>query len=101
MKQRLYQKLQKSEPYTLEELLWFLENIGHPEAKIRDDLVYTSFCHASLDGLVSKSDFRWLADQVTQRHLLFFHMDKTGLATITRSFTALLMALLIGLDGDK
>lgn len=101
MKQRLYQKLQKSEPYTREELLWFLENIGHPEAEIRDDLVYASFCHALLDGLVSKSDFRWLADQVTQRHLLFFHMDKTGLATLTRSFTALLMALLIGLDGDK
>ncbi|WP_438478468.1 hypothetical protein [Streptococcus pluranimalium] len=72
MKQRLYQKLQKSEPYTREELLWFLKNIGHPEAEIRDDLVYASFCHALLDGLVSKSDFRWLADKVTQRHLLFF-----------------------------
>lgn len=101
MKETLYQKLRASELYTQEELYWLLDNIGNPEADIRDQLVYASFCHALLDGLVTVKDFNWLAEQIMVQNLLFYQIEETGIPTLTRSFTALLAALLIGLDGEE
>ena len=101
MKETLYQKLRASELYTQEELYWLLDNIGNPEADIRDQLVYASFCHALLDGLVTVKVFTWLAEQIMVQNLLFYQIEETGIPTLTRSFTALLAALLIELDCEE
>ncbi len=42
MKNILISKLQV-QAYTNQELAWLLENIGHPDPAIRDELVYASF----------------------------------------------------------
>lgn len=94
MKETLYQTLQASEWYTQEELYWLLDNIGNPEANIWDQLVYASFCHALLDSLVTVKVFTWLVEQIMAQNLLFYQM-------LTRSFTALLAALLIELDCEE
>ena len=101
MKHQLYEKSQTTEPYSQKELGWLLDHVGDSDASIRDDLVYASFCHALLDGLVKTVDFVWLADQVIKRNLLFYKIEEVGQTTLTRSFSALLGALLIGVDGDE
>ena len=54
MKEFLMEKIQTSQPYTNAELDWLLENIGHPDPTIRDELVYASFCHIFLEGLITR-----------------------------------------------
>ncbi|HFU4024760.1 TPA: hypothetical protein ACGO0F_000435 [Streptococcus suis] len=54
MKNILISKLQATQAYTNQELVWLLENIGHPDPTIRDELVYASFCHIFLDGLITR-----------------------------------------------
>lgn len=101
MNHLFYEKLKTAEPYSRAELGWLLDHIGDADASIRDDLVYASFCHALLDGLVTKTDFDWLAGEIMTLNLLFYRIEEAGQATLTRSFAALLATLLIGLDGDK
>ncbi|HFH9837921.1 TPA: hypothetical protein ACGOVD_000756 [Streptococcus suis] len=48
MKNILTSKLQSTQPYTDRKLTWLLENIGHPDPVIRDELVYTNFYHIFL-----------------------------------------------------
>lgn len=43
MKNILISKLQATQAYTNQELAWLLENIGHPDPAIRDELVYAVF----------------------------------------------------------
>lgn len=85
MKHQLYEKSQTTEPYSQKELGWLLDHVGDSDASIRDDLVYASFCHALLDGLVKTVDFVWLADQVIKRNLLFYKIEEVGQTTLTRS----------------
>ena len=43
MYQNLRKKLEEASPlYYEEEILWLLDHIGHPEATIRDELVFSS-----------------------------------------------------------
>lgn len=53
MKEFLMEKIQTSQPYTNAELDWLLENIGHPDPTIRDELVYASFA-ISFGGLITR-----------------------------------------------
>lgn len=100
MKTRLSTKLSQTKGYTRTELDWLLDHIGDPEPDLRDELVYASFCHALLDQLVNKEDIAYLFEQIEQRNLLFHQIPKKGQATLTRSFTALLLTLLATVDGD-
>ncbi|HFI0130307.1 TPA: hypothetical protein ACGOSD_000493 [Streptococcus suis] len=53
--EELIEKLQTSKLYTNDELAWLLENIGHPDPTIRDELIYATFCHIFLRGMASYS----------------------------------------------
>lgn len=61
MKNILTSKLQATQPYTKQELFWLLENIGHPDPIIRDELVYASFCHIFPSGLITREQAKELA----------------------------------------
>ena len=65
MKNILASKLQSTQPYTNQELAWLLENIGHPDSDIRDKLVYATFCHILLNGLITREQ----AQELLQRSL--------------------------------
>ncbi|HEM3666951.1 TPA: DUF2785 domain-containing protein [Streptococcus suis] len=92
----LIEKLQTSKPYTDDELAWLLENIGHPDPAIRDELVYASFCHIFLDGLITREQ---------AQSLLQFSQETNPLSlensTLKRSFTCLLYCLLLSVDSDS
>ncbi|HFI0738752.1 TPA: hypothetical protein ACGO06_000960 [Streptococcus suis] len=96
MKNILASKLQSTKPYTNQELAWLLENIGHPDPAVRDELVYASFCHIFLNGLITRE----------QAHsLLQFSQDTKPFSlessTLKRSFTCLLYCFLLSVDNDQ
>ncbi|MFI3087556.1 DUF2785 domain-containing protein [Streptococcus sp. 2022WUSS037] len=94
--EELIEKLQTSKPYTNDELAWLLENIGHPDPTIRDELVYASFCHIFLDGLITREQAQELlqGSQDTKPFSL-------ECSTLKRSFTCLLCCLLLSVDNDS
>ncbi|HEM3939766.1 TPA: DUF2785 domain-containing protein [Streptococcus suis] len=96
MKEFLMEKIQTSQPYADAELAWLLENIGHPDPTIRDELVYASFCHIFLEGLITREQ---------AQSLLQFSQETNPLSlessTLKRSFTCLLYCLLLSVDNDQ
>lgn len=94
--EELIEKLQTSKIYTNDELAWLLENIGHPNPTIRDELVYASFCHIFLDGLITRKQAQELlqGSQDTKS----FSLESS---TLKRSFSCLLYCLLLSVDNDS
>ncbi|HFI0048582.1 TPA: DUF2785 domain-containing protein [Streptococcus suis] len=92
----LIEKLQTSKPYTDDELAWLLENIGHPDPTIRDELVYASFCHIFLEGLITREQAQSLL-QFSQETKPFSLEGSTQ----KRSFICLLYCLLLSVDSDS
>ncbi|HEM5296367.1 TPA: DUF2785 domain-containing protein [Streptococcus suis] len=96
MKEFLMEKIQTSQPYADAELAWLLENIGHPDPTIRDELVYASFCHIFLEGLITREQAQSLL-QFSQETKPFSLESSTQ----KRSFTCLLYCLLLSVDNDR
>ncbi|HFI0015263.1 TPA: hypothetical protein ACGOTK_001686 [Streptococcus suis] len=96
MKNILASKLQSTQPYTNQELACLLENIGHPDSDIRDKLVYATFCHILLNGLITREQ----AQELLQRSLDTkpFSLESS---TLKRSFTCLLYCFLLSVDNDQ
>lgn len=95
MKEFLMEKIQTSQPYTNAELAWLLENIGHPDPAIRDELVYASFCHIFLEGLITREQAQSLL-QFSQETKPFSPEGSTQ----KRSFICLLYCLLLYVDNE-
>ncbi|AUA18171.1 DUF2785 domain-containing protein [Streptococcus suis] len=95
MKEFLMEKIQTSQPYTNAELAWLLENIGHPDPAIRDELVYASFCHIFLEGLITREQAQSLL-QFSQETKPFSLEGSTQ----KRSFICLLYCLLLSVDNE-
>lgn len=96
MKEFLMEKIQTSQPYADAELAWLLENIGHPDPTIRDELVYASFCHIFLDGLITREQAQSLLQFFQETNPLSLESS-----TLKRSFTCLLYCLLLSVDNDS
>lgn len=102
MQHNLYDKLsQKSPVYSQQELEWLLANLGNPEAEIRDGLVYQSFAKAITEHLLSVEQYRYLAKWCDETKPLSKKLAQQGEATLLRSFSALLMTLLVWADGEE
>lgn len=101
MKEKLTQKLAETGPYSREDLTWCLDHIGAPDPAIRDDLVYQSLRRAIIEGRLSPTDYCWLAEETKERQLLTHGLPQQGLASLTRSFTALLVSLLLQADAGS
>lgn len=103
MKTKLIQKLTQNTPYTDQELDWLLTHIGDPDPQVRDQLVYASLAHALIDGLISTKQAHWLFTETQTRGLqtlaLDPSLDNSRAGSLTRSFTSLLHALLLYVDG--
>lgn len=95
-------KLEKEQgSYSDAEVAWLLDHIGDFESDIRDDVVYESFALGITKGLLTKDQYQFLVEEIIQRELLFFKLSEGLPTTVTRSFTALLCALLIKADGQE
>lgn len=81
----------------LEEML---ENIGHTDPEIRDDLIYNSFVKLILKDYVTKEQTIYILQKCMSEQYLFFNIeDKTiGDSVFTRSFSALVIATILYKD---
>lgn len=95
---KLKTKLGGDTAYNREEIKWLLDHIGDPNPAIRDELVYASFCHGLLNQHISLDDFAYLLDKTRQTNTLFHQIGTKSDSSLTRSFTALLYALLLDAD---
>ncbi|MGT2926907.1 DUF2785 domain-containing protein [Streptococcus cuniculipharyngis] len=101
METRLQEKLHLEDSYSDEEISWLLEHIGDKNPKIRDNLVYASFCQAILGERISRSQFQCLTRKLLEEQYLFYRIEELGEATLTRSFTALVLALVLSEDSRE
>ncbi|PEH47308.1 hypothetical protein CRM75_05015 [Enterococcus faecium] len=84
-----------------QEVYWLVKNIGNPKAEIRDKLVYSLLVRGLSENLMTKDQYRFLVKQTIDNELLFYHINQGLPATLTRTFTALLICLLVDVDGKK
>ncbi|MGT2757483.1 DUF2785 domain-containing protein [Streptococcus ovuberis] len=102
MLERLRNKLQDNETYySREEVDWLLAHIGDPDPAIRDDLVYQTWCQAIGQGFLRQEDYHYLVRWCLEENSLFDTIEKSGLPTLRRSFTALLQVILLWADDEK
>lgn len=78
-----------------------MENIGHPQKEIRDQLIYSSFARGISENLFTKEQYSFLVQQSIDRNLIESDLDTHLPATLTRSFTSLLNVLLMYGDSTK
>lgn len=90
----------KSE-YSDDEINWLIEHIGDPDSNIRDALVCNTFGSGFFEEKFTREQARFLFETVKQKNLLFYQISEALPATLTRSFTCLLLQLIIQTNGDK
>jgi len=86
---------------TQEELEWLWENVGNPNPEIRDDLVFNLFGQFIFEQLITREQLRWLIEKMNVTNPLEFRIEETGSATAYRSFSALVMGMILQVDGDQ
>ena len=102
MEKILKEKLAEDMPiYQQEEILWMLDHVGHPNYKIRDDLIFVSLARAIQEELFTKDQFDFVVVEALKRQGLLYKKEEVGQATLIRSFTALLFANLLNADAKK
>lgn len=98
--QEIIEKLEKklkvaNADYDHQEIQFLIDNIGNPNPQIRDDLVCSLLGKAFFNNEFTVDQTQYLVHEALENNLLFYHMDESGAATLTRSFTALLLQLAI------
>ena len=102
MEKILKEKLAQDMPiYQQEEILWMLDYIGHPDYKIRDELIFVTLARGIQEQLFTKEQFDFVAIEALKRQGLLYKKEEIGQATLTRSFTALLFVNLLHADAKK
>ncbi|EAL4049670.1 DUF2785 domain-containing protein [Campylobacter coli] len=86
---------------TQEELEWLWENIGNPNPEIRDDLVFNLFGQFIFEQLITREQLRWMIEKMNVTNSLEFRIEETGSVTACRSFSALVMGMILQVDGDQ
>ena len=86
---------------TQEELEWLWENIGNPNPEIRDSLVFNLFGQFIFEQLITKEQLRWIIEKVNVMNPLEYRIEEFGSATAYRSFSALVMGMILQVDGDQ
>lgn len=73
IKDSLQQKLLDNQVrYEREEILWMLDYIGHPDYKIRDELIFVTLARAIQEQLFTKEQFDFIAIEALKRQGLLY-----------------------------
>ncbi|MEK4129638.1 DUF2785 domain-containing protein [Solibacillus sp. FSL W8-0474] len=88
----------------IDELLQFmLQNIGNPDAYLRDDLIYRGFCELILNEKLTVEQLVVLLNTCMDDEYLYLNISHNGPSddVFTRSFSALVIALIFGKDREN
>lgn len=97
MEKNLRDKLELKTNYCDDEISWCLQHIGDKNPNIRDHIVYISFCEMLLNSRIDQRQFKMIKDYC----LAHLSLENQKLSTLTKSFTALVLALMIDLDNNS
>lgn len=101
MIEQMKKKLSDSHPlFSDEEVGWLMENIGSPDAAIRDDSVFQLFSKSISASCFNRKQFLFLKDSTICQNLAFYKMEEQLPASLTRSFAALLNGFILEADND-
>lgn len=79
-----------------------ITHIGSTDSVLRDQLIYNSFCRLSLDNQIEHELFIEFAETCVSEAFLFHNIGEYGTDTVfTRSFTTLLLALILYKDNEE
>lgn len=97
IKENNYQASSKEEiQYLIPKMI---QNIGNPDAELRDELIYTTFYHWIVNDNITKDELRDLLNTSISDNNLFFHVGEVNSDTVfTRSFSVLLIPLILYID---
>lgn len=86
------------------ELIQFmLKNIGNPDGYLRDNLIYRGFCELILIGKFTEEQLVTILKTCLDDEHLYLNITHYGLSddVFTRSFSALVITLILGKDREK
>lgn len=96
MIEALKKKMSNYEPITDKEMRFMLQNIGHVNPEIRDDLIYGLFCIGLEKEMFSIHQVKEIIRYLSENNLLFQGLEDGMIeSTLRRSFTALIWALFL------
>lgn len=98
----LKRKMSSFEALSDQEIAFMLQNIGHENPEIRDELIYGLFCAGFEKEMFSVFQAKEIARYLLENDLLLQGMDDGRMAsTLKRSFAALTWAVLLYFDDKK
>lgn len=78
-----------------------LTHIGSTDSELRDELIYSSFCKLILENQIEPEVMSELVDRCLSNSFLFKGIGENGTDSVfTRSFTTLLIALILHKDNE-
>lgn len=87
--------------YNDEEVNWLISHIGDPDSNIRDTLVCNTFGSGFFEEKFTREQAKYLFETIQQKDLLFYQISKKLPFTLTRSFTCLLLELIVSVNEEK
>lgn len=79
-----------------------LKFIGHTDAELRDDLIYTTFCELAENGTLSAAQLKHcLATCLSDTHLFYGIGESSTDSVFTRAFSSLFIALALAIHDEN
>ncbi|WP_107923129.1 DUF2785 domain-containing protein [Lysinibacillus parviboronicapiens] len=75
-----------------------LDNIGSTDSELRDDLIYSTFSHWILKDFVSPNLLKIILETILDKHLFYNIGESNSDSVFTRSFSMLLIPLILMAD---
>lgn len=106
--QLLEQISKKQDPHIqlqhMDKLIHFmLQNIGSTNPKLRDELIYNTFCELILNDALNEEQLTYILETCIDNTHLFYHLDSLDNqdAVFTRSFSSLVIVLCLMKDHEQ
>lgn len=99
---KLKEKIMQPQPLLDEEIEFMLEHLGDENPRIRDELIYGLFCISFETEMISKEQMKGIIKHLFQQNVLLQDIEHLDIdTTLTRSYGALLWALILFYDNEK
>ena len=80
-------------------IIEMLQNIGSVDAELRDNLIYSTFCDLIIENKLSPNQMKEILFKCLSENFLFQGIGEKGTDSVfTRSFSSLVIALIVGKD---
>ncbi|ATP41561.1 hypothetical protein CSE16_16825 [Solibacillus sp. R5-41] len=85
------------------DIKFMLDNIGHPDSYIRDNLIYQAFCFVIHEDKIDTNMTEHILETCLDENHLYFNLNqsKKDDSVLVRSFSALVIALILYKDASQ